>query len=123
MRDIKANGEVRALIGAEKLRELHGDAFVRYECWHAAALGAPLLSVTAIGWAAVLAQPSGALYGFHRPGVPWSPAAGDAAGRLRRIMVMDVFVIGVLAAHGGVLAARPQRRWALNRRWEEDERA
>ena len=33
MRDIKANGEVRALIGAEKLRELHGDAFVRYECW------------------------------------------------------------------------------------------
>ena len=26
MRDIKANGEVRALIGAEKLRELHGDA-------------------------------------------------------------------------------------------------
>ena len=26
MRDIRANGEMRALIGAEKLRELHGDA-------------------------------------------------------------------------------------------------
>ena len=44
MCDIKANVEVRALIGAEKLRELHGDALVRYECWQCAALGAPLLS-------------------------------------------------------------------------------
>lgn len=33
MRDIRASVEVRALIGAEKLRELHGDAFVRYDCW------------------------------------------------------------------------------------------
>jgi uncharacterized C2H2 Zn-finger protein len=32
VRDIEASVEVRALIGAEKLRELHGDAFVRYEC-------------------------------------------------------------------------------------------
>jgi hypothetical protein len=33
VRDIGASVEVRALIGADKLRELHGDAFVRYECW------------------------------------------------------------------------------------------
>jgi hypothetical protein len=33
MRDIRASVEVRALIGADKLRELHGDALVRYECW------------------------------------------------------------------------------------------
>jgi hypothetical protein len=34
VRDIGASVEVRALIGADKLRELHGDAFVRYECWY-----------------------------------------------------------------------------------------
>jgi hypothetical protein len=33
MRDIRASVEVRALIGADKLRELHEDAFARYECW------------------------------------------------------------------------------------------
>ena len=33
MRDIRASVEVRALIGAEKLCELHEDAFARYECW------------------------------------------------------------------------------------------
>jgi hypothetical protein len=33
MRDIRASTEVRALIGADKLRELHGKAFARYECW------------------------------------------------------------------------------------------
>jgi hypothetical protein len=33
MRDIRASVEVRALIGAEKLCELHEDAFVQYECW------------------------------------------------------------------------------------------
>jgi hypothetical protein len=32
MHDIRASVEVRALIGAEKLCELHEDAFVRYEC-------------------------------------------------------------------------------------------
>jgi hypothetical protein len=39
MRDIRASVEVRALIGAEKLRELHGNAFVRYECWQCAREG------------------------------------------------------------------------------------
>jgi hypothetical protein len=34
MRDIRASVEVRALIGAEKLHELHEDALPRYECWH-----------------------------------------------------------------------------------------
>ena len=34
MRDIRASVEVRALIGAESLRELHRKAFARYECWH-----------------------------------------------------------------------------------------
>ena len=33
MRDIRASAEVPALIGAEKLRELHGNAFVQSECW------------------------------------------------------------------------------------------
>jgi hypothetical protein len=33
MRDIRASVEVRALIGADKLRELHEDARERYECW------------------------------------------------------------------------------------------
>ncbi len=32
MRDIRASVEVRALAGAETLRELHGDALVRHEC-------------------------------------------------------------------------------------------
>ena len=36
-------------------------------------------------------------------------------------MVMDVFVIRVLAAHGGVLAARARRRWVLNGRGEMSE--
>ena len=33
MRDIAASVEVRALIGTDKLRELHGHAFARRECW------------------------------------------------------------------------------------------
>ena len=33
MRDIRATVEVRALIGADKLRELHGKASAHYECW------------------------------------------------------------------------------------------
>jgi hypothetical protein len=32
MRDIRASVEVRALIGADKLRELQGDAYAKYEC-------------------------------------------------------------------------------------------
>jgi hypothetical protein len=39
VRDIGASVEVRALIGADKLRELHGDALVRYECWHCGRTG------------------------------------------------------------------------------------
>jgi hypothetical protein len=39
MRDIRASVEVRALIGAEKLRELHEDAFARYECWRCGRTG------------------------------------------------------------------------------------
>ena len=39
MRDIVASVEVRALIGADKLRELHGDAFARYECWQCGRAG------------------------------------------------------------------------------------
>ena len=37
MCDIRASTEVRALVGAGRLRELHGDAFMRYECWQCAA--------------------------------------------------------------------------------------
>ncbi len=33
MHDIRATAEVRALIGADKLRELDEDANERYECW------------------------------------------------------------------------------------------
>ena len=39
MRDIRASVEVRALIGAGKLRELHGDAFARYERWRCGGTG------------------------------------------------------------------------------------
>jgi hypothetical protein len=39
VRDIRASVEVRALIGADKLRELHGDAFARYECWRCGRTG------------------------------------------------------------------------------------
>jgi hypothetical protein len=33
MRDIRVSVEVRAFIGPDKPRELHGNAFVQYECW------------------------------------------------------------------------------------------
>jgi hypothetical protein len=33
VRDIRASAEVRALAGAEKLRDMQGDALVRYKCW------------------------------------------------------------------------------------------
>jgi hypothetical protein len=39
VRDIRASVEVRALIGADKLRGLHGDAFARYECWQCGRTG------------------------------------------------------------------------------------
>ena len=39
MRDIRASVEVRAFIGAEKLRELHEDASARYECWQCGRTG------------------------------------------------------------------------------------
>jgi hypothetical protein len=39
MADIRASVEVRALIGADKLRELHGDAFARYACWRCGRAG------------------------------------------------------------------------------------
>jgi hypothetical protein len=39
MRDIRASVDVRALIGAGKLRELHGDTFVQYECWQCGRTG------------------------------------------------------------------------------------
>jgi len=39
MADIRASVEVRALIGADKLRELHGDAFAQYACWRCGRAG------------------------------------------------------------------------------------
>ena len=39
MRDIRASVEVRALVGAEKLRELHGAAPDRYQCWQCGRTG------------------------------------------------------------------------------------
>jgi len=39
VRDIAASVEVRALLGADKLNELHGDAFARYECWRCGRAG------------------------------------------------------------------------------------
>jgi len=44
VRDIGTSVEVRALIGADKLRELHGDAFVRYECWQCGRTGPTVAS-------------------------------------------------------------------------------
>jgi hypothetical protein len=39
MRAISASVEVRAFIGAEKLRELYGDTFLQYECWQCGSSG------------------------------------------------------------------------------------
>jgi hypothetical protein len=39
VRDIRASVEVRALTGADKLRELHGRGFARYECWQCGRTG------------------------------------------------------------------------------------
>ena len=39
MRDIRATVEVRSLIGADKLRELHEGARERYECWQCGRTG------------------------------------------------------------------------------------
>jgi hypothetical protein len=52
VRDIGASVEVRALIGADKLRELHGDALARYECWRCGRAGctAEPTSVIVLGY-------------------------------------------------------------------------
>jgi hypothetical protein len=52
VRDIEASVEVRALIGADKLRELHGDAFARYECWRCGGEGRTIepTSVIVLGY-------------------------------------------------------------------------
>jgi hypothetical protein len=39
VRDIRTTVEVRALVGADKLRELHEDARERYECWQCGRIG------------------------------------------------------------------------------------
>jgi hypothetical protein len=54
VRDIGASVEVRARIGADKLRELHGDAFARYECWQCGRPGrtAEPTSVVVLGYRA-----------------------------------------------------------------------
>jgi hypothetical protein len=39
VRDIGASVEVRALIGADKLRELHADTCAQYECWQCGRTG------------------------------------------------------------------------------------
>jgi len=39
VRDIAASVEVRALTGADKLRELYGDALARCECWRCGGAG------------------------------------------------------------------------------------
>jgi hypothetical protein len=48
VRDIGASVEVRALIGADKLRELRGDAFARYECWRCGRTGRTTESASVI---------------------------------------------------------------------------
>jgi hypothetical protein len=51
MRDIRASVEVRALIGGDKLRELHRKAFAQYECWQCGGEGrtAEATSVIVVG--------------------------------------------------------------------------
>jgi hypothetical protein len=39
VRDIRASVEVRALIGAGKLRDLHGDTLAPYQCWRCGRTG------------------------------------------------------------------------------------
>jgi hypothetical protein len=53
VRNIRASVEARALIGADKLRELHRDASARYECWPC-------------GKAGRTAQPTSVIVAAHR---------------------------------------------------------
>jgi hypothetical protein len=105
MRDIRASVEVRALIGAEKLRELHEDALPRYECWqcgrtgrmtqptsvivlgyrvfravrlaHAGCADSQVIEIDAAGMRAVASQPTRR----NTASTPDEPAGGSAATR------------------------------------------
>jgi hypothetical protein len=48
MRDIRTCVEVHAMIGAEKLRALHGNAFVHYACWQCGTGGCTMDPTSAI---------------------------------------------------------------------------
>ena len=105
MRDMRASVEVRALIGAEKLRELHEDAFARYECWqcgrtgrmteptsvivlgyrvfravrltHAGCADSQIIEIDAAGMGAVASEPARR----NTASTPGEPAGGFAAAR------------------------------------------
>src|SRR5262249_20782781 len=104
MRDIRASVEVRALIGASRLRELQGKASTRYECWQCGSQGrtTDATSVIVVGHRAfrvvMLAHAdcaeshiieAGRDRGRGGPGAPGAPPhprnkGGGAAGRPRR---------------------------------------
>src|SRR5262249_28655956 len=104
MRDIRASVEVRALIGASRLRELQGKASTRYECWQCGSQGrtTDATSVIVVGHRAfrvvMLAHADcgkshiigvGAEMRRGGTGAPAAPPhlrhqVGGAAGRLRR---------------------------------------
>jgi hypothetical protein len=105
MRDIRASVEVRAFIGAEKLRELHGDAWAQYECWqcgnsgrtteptsivvlgyrvfrvakltHAACADSQIIQIDAAGMRAVASEPTRR----NTASTPGEPAGSSAAAR------------------------------------------
>lgn len=105
MRDIRASVEVRALIGAEKLRELHEDALARYECWqcgrtgrmteptsvivlgyrvfravrltHAGCADSQIIEIDAAGMRAVASEPTRR----NTASTPGGPAGSSAAAR------------------------------------------
>ena len=105
MRDIRASAEVRALAGAEKLRDMQGDALVRYECWpcgrtgrtaeptsvivlghpvfravrlaHAGCADRQIIEAGAAGMSAV----GGDLWHRHNASGPREQGGGPAAGR------------------------------------------
>jgi hypothetical protein len=105
VRDIRASAEVRALIGAENLRELYEDAFARHECWqcgrtgrmteptsaivlgyrvfravrltHAGCADSHIIEIDAAGMRAVASQPTRR----NTASTPDEPAGGSAATR------------------------------------------
>ena len=97
MRDIRASVEVRALIGADKLRELHGNALVRYACWQCGTEGQTT-------------EPTSVIVLAHR--VVRVVRLAHAACAESHIIGADAAMIGAAAGQTAALQPRHQVRGA-----------